>query len=132
MKTKKTTNQELRWRVEIQADDFTLFTKKPNEALWTQEAIETLGPLPPIKWESNKRARETPGDSQGDRPPQPWGWGTVTPPGAGTGAPSLGGSGAAGGGEAAAAAAAAAGAAAAGGAMGNSVLTLASVFKKTA
>ena len=86
LKNKKTNQPDLRWRVEILNDDFSIFTRRSNEATgaWTQEGLETLGPLPPIQWESNKRSRETPGDSQGDGPPQPLG--SVTPP-SGVGGP---------------------------------------------
>ena len=59
-------------------DDFTLFTKYEREAQWTQEGLDSIPDLPPIKWDVRKRARETPGEGQGGGPGQPLGG--TTPP----------------------------------------------------
>ena len=80
MKTRKAATPDLRWRVEIKNGNFTIFTKHEKEANWTQEALDTITDLPPIKWEVRKRTRETPGEQQ-TGPPQPRGG--VTPPGDG-------------------------------------------------
>ena len=76
MKERKKNCPALRWRLDIQGDDFVLLTKRDQEPQWTHEDLEDLGDIPSIKWDSGKRGRDSPGagDHSGARqegPPQP-------------------------------------------------------------
>ena len=97
LKAKKTARPSFRWRVDIRNDDFVVFSWNDNEAQWTQEDLDNFGDLPAIKWANFKRPRSSPGEQQGDGPPQPPGG--LSPQGEDRGDASGGGVGAAQGGE---------------------------------